>query len=141
MADLERFVAAQAPVYADVVRELRGGQKTSHWMWFIFPQLAGLGHSAMSQHFAIAGLDEARSYLDHPILGERLRECAAIVAALAVVTAEQVFGSVDATKLRSSMTLFHRADPGDAVFLEVLARYFDGADDEATDALLGGAPG
>ncbi len=134
--DLERFVAAQQGVYDGVLRELRAGRKTGHWIWFIFPQIAGLGRSSMSQHFAIGSLEEARAYLAHPVLGARLRECSEIVVAIDGRTAAEIFGSLDAMKLRSCMTLFHRAAPDDLVFARVLDRYFDGVTDAATDALL-----
>jgi uncharacterized protein (DUF1810 family) len=139
---LERFVAAQdrGGSYRSAVAELRAGGKASHWMWFVFPQVAGLGMSAMSREFAVASRDEARAYLAHPVLGPRLRECARIVADTEGRTADQMFGYVDAVKLRSSMTLFAAADePGEAggtVFREVLAKYFDGVPDEATLARL-----
>ena len=136
--DLDRFVQAQDPVYADVLAELRGGRKTSHWMWFVFPQVAGLGFSPMSRRYAIRSLDEARAYLAHPVLGPRLRECAAIVAGINGSTAEQVFGGIDAVKLRSSMTLFHRAAPDESGFREVLVRFYGGVPDPATDARLAG---
>jgi uncharacterized protein (DUF1810 family) len=141
MDDLDRFLSAQAPVYLEVLRELRQGRKSTHWMWFIFPQIAGLGHSEMSMRYAIAGLEHARRYLEHPVLGARLRECTGLVAATKAGTAEEVFGSIDATKLRSSMTLFHRAAPGEALFVEVIDRFFDGAFDPGTDRLLIGHPG
>lgn len=135
--DLARFVAAQAGgVYERALAELKRGEKTGHWMWFIFPQIAGLGFSTMSQQYAISSLDEARAYLAHPVLGPRLRECAQAVADTAGLTAEQIFGPIDAIKLRSSMTLFHRADPQEPVFGAVLQRYFDGAADQATDRRL-----
>jgi uncharacterized protein (DUF1810 family) len=137
MHDLDRFVDAQADVYESALAELRRGRKTSHWMWFVFPQIAGLGLSPMSQRFGIASLDEAREYLSHPVLGPRLRECAAAVLAVAGRSAEDIFGSIDARKLRSSMTLFHRAAPDEPVFRDLLARYFDGEADPATDARLG----
>jgi len=146
---LERFVAAQdrGGTYQRVVAELRTGAKVSHWMWFIFPQVAGLGMSAMSREYAISSAEEARAYLAHPVLGPRLRECARIVAGTEDRTAEQIFGYVDAVKLRSSMTLFAAADdgttggaaPGEqgaAVFREVLAKYFGGLPDEETLARL-----
>ena len=136
MDDLDRFLIAQAPVYLDVLRELRQGRKSTHWMWFIFPQIAGLGHSEKSIRYAIAGLEQARRYLEHPVLGARLRECTGIVATTRARTAEEVFGSIDATKLRSSMTLFHRASPGETLFVEVIDRFFDGVLDPATDRLL-----
>ena len=134
--DLERFVAAQRDVYPGVLEELRRGRKTGHWIWFIFPQIAGLGRSATSQAFAIRSLAEARAYLADPVLGARLRECAAIVAGLHGRTAEEIFGSLDALKLRSSMTLFHRAAPEDPVFMQVLDRFYGGIADDATDARL-----
>ncbi|HEV8403620.1 MAG TPA: DUF1810 domain-containing protein [Candidatus Limnocylindrales bacterium] len=136
-ADLERFVAAQREVYPTVLEELRRGRKSSHWIWFIFPQIAGLGRSATSQAFALQSLDEARAYLAHPILGPRLRECATIVAALEGRSAVEIFGSLDALKVRSSMTLFLRAAPDEPVFRRVLERFYDGEPDDATDALLG----
>ena len=136
--DLERFVTAQDDrgTYDRVAAELRNGRKTSHWMWFVFPQIAGLGHSATSRHFAISSLDEARAYLLHPVLGSRLRECAAIVAGTPGRTAVAIFGGIDAQKLHSSMTLFLRAAPDEPVFGQVLASYFDGVPDPGTDLLL-----
>ncbi len=134
--DLERFVAAQRGTYEHAVAELRGGRKTSHWMWFVFPQIAGLGHSAMAQTFAIASRAEASAYLMHPVLGPRLRECASILTALPDLTAEQIFGGIDAMKLRSSMTLFLHADPGEQVFAQVLEQYFGGVADPATEQRL-----
>ena len=135
--DLDRFVLSQAPIYDEVLQELRGGHKTGHWIWFIFPQLAGLGHSDMSNHFAIASLQEARAYLAHPLLGRRLLECAGIILATEGRTALEIFGSIDSMKLRSSMTLFHRAAPHEPVFAQVLDRYYGGLADEATDTRLG----
>jgi uncharacterized protein (DUF1810 family) len=135
--DLERFVAAQRTVYPSVLEELRRGRKSGHWIWFIFPQIAGLGRSATSQAFAIRSLEEARAYLAHPTLGARLRECASIVAALEEVDAVEIFGPLDAMKVRSSMTLFMRAAPDEPVFALVLDRFYDGLADDATDALLG----
>jgi uncharacterized protein (DUF1810 family) len=135
--DLDRFVIAQKGVYEGVLDELRRGRKVGHWIWFIFPQVAGLGYSAMSQQYAISSLDEARAYLAHPVLGARLRECAAVVLATTGQTALEIFGSIDSMKLRSSMTLFHRAAPDEPVFAQVLVRYYDGEPDEATDARLG----
>ena len=133
--DLKRFVAAQdaGGTYRQAVAELRRGRKASHWMWFVFPQIAGLGYSATSRMFAISSLDEARAYLAHPVLGPRLVECATIVAQTQDRTAEQIFGGIDAQKLRSCVTLFLRADPGQPVFGQVLAQYFDGRPDPATD--------
>ncbi|HEY4017536.1 MAG TPA: DUF1810 domain-containing protein [Pseudonocardiaceae bacterium] len=136
--DLERFVAAQdeGGTYQRAVAELRRGRKTSHWMWFVFPQVTGLGQSPASRRYAISALREARAYLEHPVLGPRLRECAAVVAATSGRTAEQIFGGIDARKLHSSMTLFHRADPGEAVVEQVLENYFGGVPDTATDRLI-----
>jgi uncharacterized protein (DUF1810 family) len=136
-ADLERFVAAQSAgdTYGRALAELRAGRKVSHWMWFVFPQVAGLGHSAMAQRYAIASLAEARAYLAHPVLGPRLIECTEAVLGHADRTAEQIFGGIDAMKLRSSMTLFARADPSEVRFSSVLTRFFAG-DDAATDRLL-----
>jgi uncharacterized protein (DUF1810 family) len=134
--DLDRFVLAQEHVYPGVLDELRGGRKTGHWIWFIFPQIAGLGHSEMSQRYAIGSLDEARNYLAHPVLGPRLRECAGIVLATEGRTAVEIFGSTDAMKLRSCMTLFHRAAPDEPVFAQVLDRHYGGIADDATDARL-----
>jgi uncharacterized protein (DUF1810 family) len=130
---LERFVAAQDDgSYRDAVAELRAGRKASHWMWFIFPQVAGLGRSAMAQHFAISSLGEAQAYLRHPVLGPRLRECAQILAGLDGKSADQILGGVDAMKLRSSMTLFMTAAPDEALFREVLDKYFGGVADQHT---------
>ena len=134
--DLERFVREQDRDYDHVLAELRRGHKTSHWIWFIFPQIAGLGRSAMSQHFAIASLDEARAYLAHPILGARLRECVGIVLAVKGRSADEVFGALDAMKVRSSMTLFHRAAPDEPEFEQVLDRFYGGVPDPATDERL-----
>jgi uncharacterized protein (DUF1810 family) len=133
--DLRRFVAAQdaGGTYRRAADELRSGRKDSHWMWFIFPQVAGLGSSPASRTYAISSLAEARAYLAHPVLGPRLLECAALVADVPGRTAEQVFGEVDALKLRSSMTLFMHADPGQPVFRQVLDQYFGGVPDSATE--------
>lgn len=134
---LDRFVAAQdGGVYLRAVAELRAGEKTGHWMWFVFPQIAGLGFSAMSQRYAISSLDEARAYLRHDVLGPRLRECAGVVAATADRSAEDIFGGIDAQKLRSSMTLFLRADPAEPVFRLVLDRFCGGVPDPETDRRL-----
>ncbi|MGI9003615.1 MAG: DUF1810 domain-containing protein [Pseudonocardia sp.] len=135
---LGRFVDAQdrRDVYAYALAELQRGQKVGHWMWFVFPQIRGLGRSAMAQEFAISSLKEARAYLAHPVLGPRLRECSAVLTLLRELSAVQIFGSTDAMKLRSSMTLFHRAAPDEVVFRNVLDRYFDGRTDDATDRLL-----
>ncbi len=131
--DLARFVRAQdeTPGFLD---ELRAGRKTSHWMWFVFPQIAGLGRSAMAEKYAIASLDEARVYLAHPVLGERLRECVRVLLTFEDRDAEAIFGPVDAMKLRSSLTLFARAAPEEPLFTRALERYFAGAPDPATDA-------
>ena len=138
--DLQRFVDAQdsGGTYAAALRELRAGRKTGHWMWFVFPQIAGLGRSATAQAYAISSIEEAQAYLAHPVLGPRLVEASRVVAGLAGVTAEDVFGGVDALKLRSSMTLFAHAAPAEPVFTAVLERYFDGRPDPATVALLDG---
>jgi uncharacterized protein (DUF1810 family) len=134
--DLERFLLAQQGVYVGALQELRRGRKTGHWMWFIFPQVAGLGSSAMAQRYAITSLDEARAYLAHPVLGSRLRESSEAVLASTATTAVDLLGPTDAKKLRSSMTLFHRAAPDDPVFVDVLDRFYGGVADEATDARL-----
>jgi uncharacterized protein (DUF1810 family) len=134
--DLERFVDAQRGVDEGVLRELRQGRKTGHWIWFIFPQVAGLGRSDLSRFYAIESLAEARAYLDHPVLGPRLRECVSAVLATSGLSAGQIFGSLDAMKVRSSMTLFHRAAPDESLFMDVLERFYDGVTDEQTDALL-----
>ena len=130
--DLERFVTAQdsAGTYRRAVAELRNGRKTSHWMWFVFPQIAGLGRSGMAQAYAINDLAEAQAYLAHPVLGPRLVECADIVASLSGLTAEHIFGGIDAIKLRSSMTLFAHADPDRTIFQQVIDQYYDGSDPE-----------
>ena len=125
--DLERFVTAQAPVWDDVCAELRAGRKTSHWMWFVFPQLATLGRSAMARHYELSGLDEARAYLAHAVLGERLRSCCAMLLGLPARDATAIFGPTDAMKLRSCLTLFAIASP-ETVFRECLQAYFGGPD-------------
>jgi uncharacterized protein (DUF1810 family) len=136
--DLRRFVEAQEQggVYERALAELRAGGKTSHWMWFVFPQLAGLGRSATSRAYAIGSLAEAQAYLRDPLLGARLLECAQVLSELGGRSAEQVFGSVDALKLRSSITLFARAAPQQPLFARLLRQYFEGTADPATDALL-----
>ncbi len=134
--DLERFVDAQAGTYDQALAELRAGRKTSHWMWWVFPQVAGLGMSDTSRTYAVAGLAEARAYLRHDVLGPRLRECCRALLALADVSATRVLGEIDAIKLRSSMTLFAVADPAEPVFTEVLDRFYDGERDERTVRLL-----
>jgi len=135
---LDRFRIAQDTheTYERALSELRAGRKGTHWMWFVFPQLEGLGRSATSQRYAIRSLAEARSYLRDPVLGKRLVECAAILAALRGRSAEEIFGAIDAMKLRSSMTLFARAAPHERLFTKVLDDYFDGVPDAATEALL-----
>jgi len=134
--DLDRFVAGQEGSYSGALAELRAGRKTGHWMWFVFPQLAGLGRSALSLHYAIGSLDEARAYASDPVLGPRLRECAAAVLEASGRSAEDILGAIDAIKLRSSMTLFHRAVPDEPVFPAVLERFYGGRPDPATDELL-----
>jgi uncharacterized protein (DUF1810 family) len=136
--DLERFVQAQdaGDTYEHALAELRRGRKTSHWMWFVFPQIAGLGSSPMAQRYAVGSLAEARAYLEHPVLGPRLVEAAHAVLAADTVRAEVILGSIDAMKLRSSMTLFTRADPDEPVFAQVVDRFYAGRPDPATDELL-----
>ena len=129
---LERFVTAQAQIYPRVLAELRAGKKQSHWMWFVFPQIAGLGHSAMAQMYAIQSLDEAEDYLAHPLLGARLRECCQAVLAVEGKTAHDIFGSPDDLKFRSSLTLFARAAPDEPLFRDLLGKYYDGEVDELT---------
>jgi uncharacterized protein (DUF1810 family) len=135
--DLQRFVDAQAGgVYESAVAELRAGRKTGHWIWFVFPQIAGLGQSPTSRRYAISGLDEARAYFAHPVLGPRLREAGQALLAHAGATAEGILGGIDAIKVRSSMTLFLRAAPDEPIFTAVLDAFYDGVADDATDALL-----
>jgi uncharacterized protein (DUF1810 family) len=130
--DLERFVTAQEGSYERALGELRHGRKEGHWMWFVFPQVAGLGHSAMAQYYAIACADEARAYLAHPLLGPRLRECAAAALAHRGRSAETIMGPVDAIKLRSSLTLFEAVADAPEVFAEALDALYDGERDGAT---------
>ena len=136
---LERFVSAQnqADTFATAAAELRAGAKRGHWMWFVFPQIAGLGQSPTSRMYAIASLDEARAYVAHPVLGPRLIDCARILCELEGRTAQDIFGGIDAIKLRSSMTLFARAAPDNPVFERVLDAYFGAVPDAATERLLG----
>jgi uncharacterized protein (DUF1810 family) len=134
--DLKRFVDAQNGVYERVLAELRAGQKTSHWMWFIFPQMDGLAMSATSRHYAIKSLDEARGYLEHPILGHRLIECSQTLLDLEDRSASQIFGYPDDLKLRSSMTLFSLVENPDPVFASVLDKYFGGKRDKRTLHIL-----
>src|SRR5688572_15176476 len=135
--DLQRFVSAQAPVYEQVIAELAAGLKTSHWMWFVFPQHKRLGRSSTALHYGIGSLDEARAYWRHPLLGARLRECCALLLALPPGrSALQVFGSIDTLKLRSCLTLFERAAPDEGVFGALLDRFYGGERDGATLTLL-----
>ena len=130
---LERFVEAQAEVMDRVFAELRAGQKRSHWMWFVFPQIRGLGSSEMAMRYAISGREEARAYLDHAVLGARLQECAGIVVGLEGRTIDEIFGFPDDLKFHSSMTLFAEvANPSEWVFYKALNKYFGGQSDEAT---------
>ena len=133
--DLERFVSIQRETYGRALEEIRQGRKRSHWIWYVFPQIAGLGHSAMSQRFAIRSLAEARAYLAHPLLGARYRECVSALQDLDESSAEAVLGTVDAAKLRSSLTLFAQAS-GEPLFAAALERWFDGLRDQATLAIL-----
>jgi uncharacterized protein (DUF1810 family) len=130
--DLDRFVTAQEAAYPRVLMELRRGRKTSHWMWFIFPQVAGLGLSELSRRYAIRSIEEAQAYLADPLLGARYRECVAVLQDLVGTTAEAVFGPVDAAKLRSSLTLFAEAATGDPLFAAALQRWFGSEKDERT---------
>jgi uncharacterized protein (DUF1810 family) len=139
MDDLQRFAEAQdsSGTYEQALAELRQGRKTSHWMWFVFPQIAGLGQSEMSRRYALADLEEARGYVDHPVLGPRLLRCCQALLSHNDKSAEQILGGIDAVKLRSSMTLFARAAAGrGSLFEEVLERYFEGEADAATERLL-----
>ncbi len=131
-SELSRFVQAQADVYATALAELQRGRKTSHWMWFVFPQIAGLGSSPMAQRYALATLDEARAYLTHPVLGPRLRACAEAAVGPGGRSASQVFGYPDDLKFRSSMTLFDVADPADELFARALDSLCSGVRDQAT---------
>jgi len=135
---LERYIKAQAPVYARALAELKRGEKQSHWMWYIFPQIAGLGRSSMSQTYAIQSLQEARDYLAHPVLGARLRECCGVLLALEGKTAHEIFRQPDDLKFRSSLTLFAQAAPDEPLFDNLLVKYFGGREDPATLELLEG---
>jgi uncharacterized protein (DUF1810 family) len=135
--NLSRFVEAQATVYERVLAELRRGRKSSHWMWFIFPQIQGLGHSDIARRYAISGLDEAKSYLQHPTLGARLRECTGLVVAIEGSPIEEILGYPDDLKFRSSMTLFAHATPENEAFLAALGKYFGGEFDALTLKLIG----
>jgi uncharacterized protein (DUF1810 family) len=130
--DLQRFVDAQEPVFEQVCKELRAGEKRTHWMWFIFPQIRGLGFSAMSQRFALASREEASAYLRHPLLGARLMDCTRLVNAVQGRSIRQIFGNPDDMKFHSSMTLFARATPDNPLFVDALHRYFGGEFDRAT---------
>ena len=130
--NLQRFVDDQATVYEQVLRELRAGRKASHWMWFIFPQIAGLGHSPMAQRFAISGRAEAESYLQHAVLSPRLTECARLVNQQAGRTIEDILGDIDGLKFRSSMTLFAKVAKDNAIFVEAIQKYYGGNFDELT---------
>lgn len=134
--NLQRFVQAQEPVYADVLTELRNGQKRTHWMWFIFPQIDGLGYSATAKHYAIKSLAEAQAYLQHSILGPRLIECAETVLSIQGRSVAAIFGSPDNLKLHSSMTLFAAISDADSAFAQVLDKYFAGKRDDKTLSLL-----
>jgi uncharacterized protein (DUF1810 family) len=136
--DLDRFVSAQdrADTYRHALAELREGRKRTHWMWFVFPQIEGLGSSPTARRYAVSSLEEARAYLRHPTLGPRLRECSVALLEAERRDAVGILGPVDAQKLRSSMTLFARADPDEPTFQQVLDRFFDGGPDPATDARL-----
>lgn len=135
--DLNRFCQAQETTYESALSEIRSGRKKTHWMWFIFPQYAGLGFSSTSVFYAIKTLDEARSYLAHPLLGSRLEDCCRALLALENLTVHEIFGSPDDLKLRSSMTLFAYVAPPGSVFEQVLAKYCDGKPDQLTIELLG----
>ncbi len=135
--DLERFVAAQQRDYEQALAELRAGAKRTHWIWYVLPQLRGLGSSPFALQYGIASLDEARAYLAHPVLGPRVRECAAVIAASRTATAYDYFHAPDDMKVRSSMTLFMRADPDEPAFRAVIDRYYDGRPDPRTDEMLG----
>jgi uncharacterized protein (DUF1810 family) len=139
MADaynLLRFLDAQEPTYHTVLAELRAGRKSSHWIWFIFPQITDLGHSAMAQQFSIASIDEAKAYLQHPVLGPRLRECTQLVLNVEGRSAEEIFGYPDNLKFRSCMTLFLTAATDNAIFKDALIKYFGGKPDQQTMNVL-----
>lgn len=130
--NLQRFLDAQEQVFNNVLNELKRGRKSGHWIWFIFPQLKGLGRSSMSEFYGISSLDEARAYLHHPVLGTRLIQCAELVMAVQGSDAEDIFGEVDAMKFRSCMTLFAQAAPENRVFTSALEKYFGGEPDGVT---------
>jgi len=135
--DLERFLKAQEEAFEIALEELRSGRKSSHWIWFVFPQIAGLGHSPTAQHYAIRSLEEAHAYLAHSVLGARLHECLKALQLLETDDAQSVLGDLDAMKFRSSLTLFAEADPGDAIVDAALDRWFGGERDAKTLQLLG----
>ncbi len=137
MDRLQRFLDAQAPVYQEVLAELRAGGKQSHWMWFIFPQLRGLGHSSMAQHYGLAGRAEALAYAQHPLLGARLKDCMGLLLAHRDLSAEDILGSIDALKLRSCATLFAAVAPQQPVFRQVLDQFYLGRPCHRTLELLG----
>jgi uncharacterized protein (DUF1810 family) len=139
--NLQRFVTAQHLVYDEVCSELRNGEKTSHWMWFIFPQIRGLGRSPTAQKFALASAQEALAYLRHPLLGPRLRECTELVNRVDGRSLLQIFGSPDDMKFRSCMTLFAHVTPGDSVFRDALRKYCRAETDPKTEEILRGQPG
>jgi uncharacterized protein (DUF1810 family) len=139
--DLDRFVRAQEAAYAQALSEVRSGRKRSHWMWYIFPQFAGLAFSSTSRHYAIKSIGEARAYLDHPVLGPRLLECAGAVIGVEGRSATEIFGSPDDMKLRSCATLFAFVSPPGSVFEHLLTKYYRGEPDERTLQLLGVDPG
>jgi uncharacterized protein (DUF1810 family) len=134
--NLQRFVDAQNPVFAQVCAELRAGQKTSHWMWFIFPQIAGLGSSSLARKYAISSLDEAKAYLNHSVLGPRIKECTLLVLSIEGRTMGEIFGTPDDLKFRSSLTLFVHAEPAERLFQDALRKYFGGEEDSLTVARL-----
>ncbi len=134
--DLDRFVQAQAKDYARALSELRAGRKMTHWMWYVLPQLRGLGSSSMATHYGIGSLDEARAYLAHPVLGPRLLECAEAMNRLRDTSATEVLGHVDAAKFKSCLTLFLEVEPDNEVLREALRKYYAGVEDERTIALL-----
>jgi len=134
---LSRFIEAQDGIYSDVLDELGRGRKTGHWIWYIFPQIAGLGFSGMSRRYSIASLDEAKAYAEHPLLGQRLIECVELVMAVEGQSAEQIFGHLDALKFRSCLTLFAAADDDNQIYQKALNKYFDGSPDPLTIQALG----
>ncbi|WP_194790620.1 DUF1810 domain-containing protein [Pseudomonas sp. UFMG81] len=134
--DLDRFVQAQAPVHDRALRELDAGHKNSHWMWFVFPQLDGLGHSVMAERYALSGIAEARAYLEHPLLGPRLLACVNALLRHADKSARQILGSPDDLKLRSCLTLFNQVDPHEPLFLRALKQFYEGRPDARTLELL-----